>query len=58
MPSYDVEILPDGNVKITAEGFTGGECMSKASNLLQALGQAETIPNLEFSVNTEETPQW
>jgi hypothetical protein len=58
MPAYNVEILPDGNIKIEAEGFTGGECMSKAEALLKALGETEVTPNLEFTTNTEEMSQW
>ena len=58
MPAYNIEIAPDGNIKIEAEGFTGGDCMSKAENLLKALGETEVTPSLEFSTNTEEMSQW
>lgn len=58
MPAYDIEILPDGNIKIEAEGFTGGDCMTKAENLLKALGETEVTPNLEFISNKEEMSQW
>ena len=58
MPAYNIEITPDGNIKIEAEGFTGGDCMSKAENLLKALGEMEVTPNLEFSTAKEEMSQW
>jgi len=59
MPSFVIEILPDGNIKIEASGFTGGKCLETARPLLDALTNNPKIEQtLEYSAVTQEEQQW
>lgn len=52
MPTYDIEIAPDGSITIEALGFKGSACMLPDA-LLAELGLATTTKKPEFHQREE-----
>jgi len=54
MPEINVEILPDGQVKISVEGAKGSECVDLTRFLEEALGEVQTRDFTPDYYQTEE----